>query len=601
MKRVICVLCMILLFAMLPVPVYAETHGEAYEQLSSDALREAYCLLEEGIAGMAPVIHFPKELNIWYNDLLEIIRAVCLDHPEYFWFLETGFYEYGTKDSKFLVETITPTYYLDHEQVSAGSQALADAMVSFQSKVSEIIAGIPVNCTDDYEIALYLHDYLAEHVRYTLEGDHDSAYAALIHGEAACYGYSKAYHYLLTRAGVRSRIIVGDSLDKDGSAYGHAWNQVWIDGKCYYTDVTWDDLEIGTTHRYFMVSLEDISADHVAEGALPECGHSLDFYQRCAGRGVATISDRMNGYAAAEHFQLESLAECEAVFTCDAHFEGDAESWLDRSAIGIVKALGLSTNAELFYYCFDDVYFLILTDSAYVPSYREANRICLNLTEVTLRGTGAQVKLEAEVTPFSAGILMPVFTSDNEAVVTVDSDGMVKAVGPGTATVTVSSADGSVTAQCVITVEEGDIHLHSMRLIGASDPTCTLDGNDPYYLCTGCYHRFADEDGTQELVDVSDYARLATGHIDLIWYPKDKTNSHYQLCSCGLFMPGTTAPHKDLDEDGLCDQCGAEMRSPTQEAPVEDDAGPNYSGMALIGGGVLAAGIAVFLFIKRRW
>ena len=603
MKRLTMIICLLLLVCLFSAPVSAQINGEAYAQLKNDAYQEAYHLLEEGIAGMAPVIYIPAELEIRYLDILDIARVVCLDHPEYFWFLESWFYEYDMEDGRYLIEQITPTYYLDHERVSAGSQALADAMIEFHEKVNEIVAGIPVNCTDDYQIALYLHDYLAEHVTYSLDGDHDSAYAALVHGKAACYGYSKAYQYLLTQAGVRSRIIVGDSKDENGELLGHAWNQVWIDGECYYTDVTWDDLEIGVTHRYFLTDLEDISKDHIAEDlfVLPECGHSLDFYSRSAGKGVAGLSETVSGIKAAEYFRLVSRTETEAVLTCDIRFDGDISAWLDRSAMDLINTLGLSYETAISYYYFDDVYYLILTDPAFRENGRKANTIRLNVTEISLNGPGAQAELDVRIMPVAAGVRLPTFVSDDTSVAVVDENGMVTAVGPGSALITVTSADGGLTAQCTVTVDSGNPHVHSLRLIGASDATCTLDGNDAYYLCTGCFHRFADEEASQAYMDVSGYARMATGHVDLIWTEKQNKNSHHQVCSCGVAIAQTTAPHKDADEDGACDLCNAEMTTKSHETPDAVEAENDYMTVVLIGGGVLAVALVIVLIIRRRY
>ena len=601
MKRSLLLLCVILLIPMLCAPVSASGYGEAYDELPSDAFREAYRILEEGIAGMAPVITLPEKLQIHFDELLDIARSVCLDHPEYFWFLESWFYEFGTNDNKFIVTTITPTYYLDHERVSAGSQLLADAMIEFHSKVDEIITGIPVNCTSEYEIALYLHDYLADHVTYTLEGDHDSAYAALIHGKAACYGYSKAYQYLLNRAGIRSRIIVGDAVTSDGTMGAHAWNQVWIDDQCYYTDVTWDDLEFGTTHKYFMMSLNELSKDHQADDLfnLGECDHSLDYYQLCAGNGVVSISENSFGRAVAEYFRLDSFSEEQgAVFVCDARFECDMVGWVQKHASDLLAGLKLSYNTEFSYYYFGDVYYLILSDPDYRLVKQRTTDMTLNLTEATLIGQGAQAQIDVTIQPYFAGIRQSTFVSDNEAVAVVDEFGMVTAVAPGTATITVTSYDEEISRKCVITVEAGADHIHDLRLIPAADPTCKLDGNDPYYLCTGCFHRFADENAIQELTDVAEYTQKPTGHVDLIWGVKD--HSHYRMCVCGEFIPQTTASHTDSDQDGLCDVCAGTMpkKSEPAQEPEEEDA-PNWIWIAFAGGVVAVAAAAVV--IKRKF
>lgn len=601
MKRFAFIMCLILILPLLLQPVCAQTTGEAYNELSSDSFREAYRLLDEGISTMAPVITFPAELGIRFADIRNIARAVCLDHPEYFWFLESWFYEFS-EDGKYLVDHITPTYYLDKEQVSAGSQSLADAMIAFSEKVDQIITGIPVNCTSDYDIALYLHDYLAENVTYTLEGDHDSAYAALIHGRAACYGYSKAYQYLLSRAGVRSRIIVGDSLDFNGTMGRHAWNQVWIDGECFYTDVTWDDLEEVIVHPYFLVSLEQISQDHFADEmfALPSCDHSIDYFQRSAGKGVMTITEKTTGKKAAEYFYLSSLDGNEAVFVCEARFQCGVNAWLDQNAADIISTLFLSYKTELSYYYFDDQYYMILTDPAYKLLDRVASSISVSMTELTLTGAGAQAHLDAQVSPFAAGIRPPVWTTDNASVAVADDDGMVTAVGPGTAVITVTSADGRVSAQCSVTVLEGGSHSHTLRQIGATEPTCTLEGSHPYYLCTGCFHRFADETAEQELTDAASYAKAPTGHLDLMWY--QKPYSHYQVCTCGEIIWGTTASHIDAEEDGLCDVCEAEM--PYQEQPDPMEGVPTLLEVLkvpLIVVGALIVVSIVVRVIKRRY
>lgn len=603
MKRFTALLCLISILALVAAPVSAQTEGEAYQELSSDAYRQVYRLLEEGIASMAPVINFPEELGVYYKDLPDIARAVCLDHPEYFWFLESWYYEYESQDGRYQVTSFTPTYYLDNQQVSSGSAALADAMVAFHSKVDEIITGIPVNCTSDYDIALYLHDYLAQHVTYTLEGDHDSAYSALIHGEAACYGYSKAYQYLLTQAGVRSRIIVGESVDPDGTTGGHAWNQVWIDGECYYTDVTWDDMPEGTFHQFFLMSLEQISDDHIADDlfTLPECSHSMDYFRISEGPGIASFTSRTKAKEAAPYFRLTQLDGKKAVFACELRFEGDFEDWLNRQVSALADALELSYSTQISYYYFQDVYYLILTDSKYDPSLPDPKDMKLNLEEVTLAGPGTQAQLTAEIEPASPGLQLFQYTSEDASVAVAGLNGMITAVAPGTTTIRVTSADGSVSAYCKVTVTQAQPHVHDMRSIAPAEPTCTLDGNIAYYQCKTCAHRFSDAEGTRELTDVSQYAIAATGHVNVKWI--ERMRNHVQVCECGEQIPNTTGNHEDGDKDGICDICGLRHMEAPYSNPVTDTydviAKDSYK-TVLIWVGVLVAAAVLFLVIKRR-
>jgi hypothetical protein len=68
---------------------------------------------------------------------------------------------------------------------------------------------------------------------------------------------------------------------------------------------------------------------------------------------------------------------------------------------------------------------------------------------------GATATLTAAITPGNASNKAVGWTSGNTAVATVDN-GTVTAVAAGEATITVTTADGSKTAQCAVTVKEAD-------------------------------------------------------------------------------------------------------------------------------------------------
>ena len=46
--------------------------------------------------------------------------------------------------------------------------------------------------------------------------------------------------------------------------------------------------------------------------------------------------------------------------------------------------------------------------------------------------------------------------------------------------------------------QDPGVHVHSMELIAAKGATCTEEGNNAYYHCSGCNKYFKDEAGTQE-------------------------------------------------------------------------------------------------------
>ena len=71
--------------------------------------------------------------------------------------------------------------------------------------------------------------------------------------------------------------------------------------------------------------------------------------------------------------------------------------------------------------------------------------LSLNSSDFTLFAAGASYTLKAETFPAGASVT---FTSDNEEVATVDQNGKVTAVAPGTAKITVTAGD--LTATCIV-------------------------------------------------------------------------------------------------------------------------------------------------------
>ena len=87
------------------------------------------------------------------------------------------------------------------------------------------------------------------------------------------------------------------------------------------------------------------------------------------------------------------------------------------------------------------------------PASVPVTGVKLDKTSLTLQETGSDT-LTATVEPADATNKDVTWASSNSAVATVDATGNVKAVGAGTATITVTTEDGRFTATCTITVEK---------------------------------------------------------------------------------------------------------------------------------------------------
>jgi transglutaminase/protease-like cytokinesis protein 3 len=62
-------------------------------------------------------------------------------------------------------------------------------------------------------------------------------YGVLFHGIGVCEGIAKTVKTMLSRLGVESIVVLGDTAE---SGLRHAWNVVWLYGKPRHYDFTFD-------------------------------------------------------------------------------------------------------------------------------------------------------------------------------------------------------------------------------------------------------------------------------------------------------------------------------------------------------------------------
>ena len=126
---------------------------------------------------------------------------------------------------------------------------------------------------------------------------------------------------------------------------------------------------------------------------------------------------------------------------------------LELSTSGVISGTPTATGTSTFTvkasnaYGSDSKQFtLTVSPAANVP----VTGVSLNTDSLSLYVGGTET-LTATITPSTATNQNVMWTSDNEAVATVDN-GVVSAVGSGTATITVKTEDGAKTASCTVSV-----------------------------------------------------------------------------------------------------------------------------------------------------
>ena len=125
------------------------------------------------------------------------------------------------------------------------------------------------------------------------KGGTNGSINALLYGSCVCQGYSKTMQMLLKLSGITAfdiGCIVGEEEKEkqtltiyDGKKHAdkdnHSIIKVNLDGKLYYSDVTWDAsrFQKGRKRQYFLLSKEDISKDHklIEENETIDSGKSI--------------------------------------------------------------------------------------------------------------------------------------------------------------------------------------------------------------------------------------------------------------------------------------------------------------------------------------
>lgn len=112
------------------------------------------------------------------------------------------------------------------------------------------------NGMSDYDKIKEFHDYIINLYEYDEQKSNKSysAYNLITKGKAICGGYSDLIAIYLNYLGIKNYKITSET---------HIWNLVYLDGKWYHLDATWDDPIASDgkqhlLHNFFMISTEEL-------------------------------------------------------------------------------------------------------------------------------------------------------------------------------------------------------------------------------------------------------------------------------------------------------------------------------------------------------
>lgn len=124
---------------------------------------------------------------------------------------------------------MTINYEFEYNETAEQTQQIHDIITKLYEKWD-------MDSLSDYEKIKKIHDFIITNASYDTDTMYYSAYDNLVRKRSTCQGYMSLAYKMFTMAGIPSRIITGT-----GNKDSHGWNIVYLNGKWYNIDCTWDD------------------------------------------------------------------------------------------------------------------------------------------------------------------------------------------------------------------------------------------------------------------------------------------------------------------------------------------------------------------------
>ena len=530
------VIALILILSLIPLQAQASSTTEHFgasalaSMENGENLTWAYNTLGSGIEANQGTISFEDDSHsVSNNDFQTVWNAFLADNPQYFWLAQCDTISSGGK-----VTAVEPYY-----DFIFTADELPAAKAAFDAATAKALSGI-TNDMSQYEIELYLHDYLVNNVKYVNgTSNTNNAYGALVNGQAVCEGYADAFQYLLTQAGISSCVVTGTSKGE-----GHAWNLVKIDGEYYYVDVTWDDQDNGKNfYAYFNVTTAQLEEDHTI---IPE------FYTPPICTATAANYFTVNG-GKIESGDIDTICRMMDAgnLTARVYVTGDADeflTWYNTNKRVIANTLGVTGDRSYSWYRLGREFLLQITGE-----YTHAHDLThVNAVAATCRKEGnveywscskcGKNYADADATQELTSIITAMDANNHEG--GTELKDAVEATCEHTGYTGDTYCKG-----CNAKLSSGTVlpKTHNMTHVAAVAATCMDTGTKEHWHCSVCDKDFADSKGAAALKDLT-LAKDPTNHVGGTVI-KNKTAA---TCT----VPGNTG-------DTYCKGCDTKLSSGT--------------------------------------
>ncbi|CAH2212973.1 transglutaminase domain-containing protein [Tepidibacter aestuarii] len=159
-------------------------------------------------------------------------------------------------------ETNTTSYsYKSKVKISFQYNLTKEEYSKVKDRVNSITSEIIDSTMSDFEKEKAINDWIVTNIEYDKTNKKTNSYTALFEGKTVCSGYAHLAKLMLDKVGIQNELVTGGN---------HAWNMVYIEGKWYHLDTTWNDpsyVNISdkineVSYEYFNSTDEFMEKDH---------------------------------------------------------------------------------------------------------------------------------------------------------------------------------------------------------------------------------------------------------------------------------------------------------------------------------------------------
>lgn len=213
---------------------YVENYSDTTIKNKNDLINFLYYALNSGITYTERYID--NNYTNYENDMEYLTRNNGKEFQNTVSILNNYVHPYNSSDN--IVISFGGEYKMG---ITIKREYTNDEIEQINNKVNDILKEKTDNSMPIREKIKIIHDYIIDNTQYDklkYENKNDTtyksntAYGVLFEGYGTCNGYADAMAIFLNKMNVINYKISNDE---------HIWNLVYLDGKWYHLDLTWDD------------------------------------------------------------------------------------------------------------------------------------------------------------------------------------------------------------------------------------------------------------------------------------------------------------------------------------------------------------------------